>query len=376
MLRNPCMQRSCATYVLFASLTVVTCGCESPKAPSRSEPARVPAPEPVSSASPCGPDMIHIPPGAFTMGAGRGADSPTAAVKLGGFCIDAREVTVGEYAECVKAGSCDEPRPGPACRWTNEQRAYPVACVRLADARAYCAFRAKRLPTEEEWEFAARGTDARPFPWGQAPPDRQACWNRGEPCEAGSMREDRSPFGVLDMGGSVSEITAGKYCPYGAAPKDCPPWSPVVVRGGSFASRDPVAMHAAFRDDFQFDESSPNTGFRCAGGAPTSPQRTYDPDDATMCQCFMKVHGASSCEVEESRSIGESNPDCIRTYADDCAMMLGCSRGEPSALPTCLPGFKNFGAGSACGKACTRDTECGNDEVCRQDFDGVCGPAP
>ena len=318
--------------------------------------------------------MVHVPGGTFTLGAGREADAPTLAVTLETYCIDAREVTVGEYAECVKTGACEKPRPGPSCQWTAAQETHPIACVQLADAKAYCGFLSKRLPTEEEWEFAARGSDGRPYPWGVDPPNRHACWNREAPCPVETTPEDASPFGVRDMGGGVSEITSSKYCPYGAAPKECPPWSPVVVRGGSFATRDAAAMHAAFRQDLAFDASSPSTGFRCALGAPTAPPRTYDPDDTAMCECLMKVHGVSSCEVEASRSIMESDPDCVRTYANDCAMMLGCSRGEPAAPPTCLPGFKNFGAASFCNKACVADAECATDEVCRKDFGGVCGP--
>jgi len=127
--------------------------------------------------------MVAVPAGAFTMGADDGSDAEKPAHKVGiskPFFIDKTEVTVAAYKACVDAGKCTVPsvhRPdiaedevlkfAPMCNYgTPGRNDHPVNCVDLGQAAAYCDFIGKRLPTEAEWEYAARGTDGRKYPWG------------------------------------------------------------------------------------------------------------------------------------------------------------------------------------------------------------------
>lgn len=155
------------------------------------------------------------------------------------FCIDEHEVTVAAYRACVEAGSCALPGPGPSYNYLGADLAHsgysrpsecfnmmdygrndlPISCIDHDDAEAYCLFVHKRLPTLPEWEFAARGPDWRPFPWGNAPPRESDDINFGSPTEArrefdsdavGVHRYDKSPFGALDMLTGVREWTASR----------------------------------------------------------------------------------------------------------------------------------------------------------------------
>jgi len=110
------------------------------------------------------------------------------------------------------------------------REAHPVDCVSFFDAAAYCAWASKRLPSEEEWELAARGTEGRRFPWGEASPVGRDCWNRGSSCPVGSFPQGHSPLGVDGLAGNVSEWTESAFCPVHLP--SC--WSDTVtVRGGS-----------------------------------------------------------------------------------------------------------------------------------------------
>ena len=154
------------------------------------------------------------------------------------------------------------------------------------------------------------------------------------------------------MGGNVSEITSSKYCLYGGDPRACHPWTSVVARGGSWRSSKADEMRVTRREEHELRDRLPTTGFRCAKGNPSTPARVYDTPDQILCECFKKSYKQTSCEDESSAAIGGADPDCLRTYANDCAMMVGCSRGEPGAPPKCLPGFANWGAMRSCGKQC------------------------
>jgi len=139
------------------------------------------------------------------------------------FDIDLTELTHGAYAICVDAGVCAPPKTAQASDWTNMRKARPTAPVTYLDPEAaavYCGFVHARLPTEEEWEYAARGTDFRKYPWGNEEAQiADLCpvssVVRGvyqpSPCAVGTHPKDRSPFGVLDMASNVREIvTAGE----------------------------------------------------------------------------------------------------------------------------------------------------------------------
>jgi len=175
---------------------------------------------------------------------------PAHAVTVGAFEIDVTEVTARDYEACVMARRCVPPNGAlsPHCNWGHADRAeHPINCIRWEQAQAYCEFVGKRLPTEDEWEYAARGPEGRPYPWGTAAPAQQLCWGRGAmaagTCEVASHPASKSPFGLLDMAGNVWEWTSSQACLYdGTRCQDAH-----VYRGGSWFSADPAELRASAR---------------------------------------------------------------------------------------------------------------------------------
>jgi serine/threonine-protein kinase len=157
---------------------------------------------------------VRVPAGAFIVGCndavgescfGGDAELPAGQETLPGFFIDRTEVTAEAYGACVSAGACRDPDCGSA------SPQHPVVCVSWGDARDYCRWRGARLPSEREWEKAARGTDGRIWPTGNTAPDcSQANLRncRGQAWPAGSEPGTASPYGALDMAGNVEEWTA------------------------------------------------------------------------------------------------------------------------------------------------------------------------
>lgn len=186
-------------------------------------------------------------------------------VKVGAFFIDDIEVTVSAYAACVAAGRCTAPADKKGCNWEHPERGnHPINCVTLNQAETYCKWKDKRVPTEEEWEWAAsngeRGTS---YPWGNDPPRGQMCWNgagndkgkgnRRTTCVVGSYPKGNNAKGVKDLGGNVWEWTTSKY----SADENH-----VVVRG--FSVLDDIAgAISVFRLRNLPTEAYSNFGFRC-----------------------------------------------------------------------------------------------------------------
>ena len=295
--------------------------------------ARVPAPAvvataPGSAASPpigatrstvspgpagtCPDDMVAAPGGTFWMGS-RSDDEdeakPIHEVTLAAYCIDRTEVTVAAYTACVARGACESALAGvKVAVWSDEkiklwaqfcngERAdrgtHPINCVDWHQAKAFCSAAGKRLPTEAEWEYAARGTDGRRYPWGDEPPTEtrlNACggecrvlgaqlgqtwqtlyegsdgWDRTAP--VGTYPAGASALGVLDMGGNVSEWVADTYGPYHPEPQTGPTGAARgtdrVVRNNdweSFIARETRATHRA---PLPAAVRTPYVGFRCA----------------------------------------------------------------------------------------------------------------
>jgi len=169
--------------------------------------------------------MIKIPVGAFQMGSDKGGndEKPIHTVTLVEFYIDKYEVTNWEYAQCVAAGKCTPP-PQEAKSYTGRSYYgnvvydhYPVIYVGWSEAKIYCVWRGGRLPTEAEWEKAARGSDERTYPWGnEEPNDTLLNYNNkvGDTNAIGSYPRGASPYGVMDMAGNVWEWTSNNYKPY------------------------------------------------------------------------------------------------------------------------------------------------------------------
>jgi formylglycine-generating enzyme required for sulfatase activity len=245
------------------------------------------ATEEVPVAAPAAPEgMIRIPAGAFTMG-----DRPAHRVVLThAFYIDRTEVTIDAYRACLQKGACT-PRivhlkknvPGAwGCNLDPEHGSYPANCVDRKQALAYCSYANKRLPTEAEWEYAARSTDEREYPWGSGAPKScsvavlsgmtGSCGDRHGTSPVGSAPDGVSPFGLLDMGGNVWEWVADDYAPAPADEVTDPLVTTAeasdaplrgILRGGSW-DYGPESAKTTYRLPFVADAGNASTGIRCA----------------------------------------------------------------------------------------------------------------
>jgi formylglycine-generating enzyme required for sulfatase activity len=203
-------------------------------------------------------------------------------VKLSAFFLDRTEVTVADYEACVRVGRCKEPPYELGAR-RFQRGTFPVTLVTWDDAENYCEFRGARLPTEAEFERAARGQTGRRFPWGELANGHLANHGRlgldtsdasdgfAELAPVGSFRDGRTPDGFLDLAGNVAEWVQDRYATQYPGDDETDPRGPDaatatsarVVRGGSYDS--PVAwLRGATRGAFLPSERRPSLGFRCA----------------------------------------------------------------------------------------------------------------
>jgi len=194
-----------------------------------------------------------------------------AKVTVQGFCLDVTEVTVDAYTACVQTGRCtgDHPRQwtadgttfsaDEACNYgVSGKGPHPMNCVDWTQATTYCQANGKRLPTEEEWEWAARGgAEGRTYPWGAAPPSGQLCWSgtkkRSGTCAVGSYPAGDAPGGIHDLAGNVWEWTASNH-----------EGNTRVRRGGGWINEDTASPRAAHRGRSTPAFRSDLLGFRCA----------------------------------------------------------------------------------------------------------------
>jgi formylglycine-generating enzyme len=230
------------------------------------------------------PGMILIPGGEFEMGSDAYNDDerPGRQVNVDAFYIDADEVTVASYDLCVQTGSCTPPTMGGDCNWGVAGReGHPINCVSWFDAYTFCGWVGglidRRLPTEAEWEKAARDDDARIYPWGDdpAPSCTHVSMNEGAGggCGAaaslpvGSKPLGDSPYGVHDMAGGVWEWIADWYAVYDVAEDDNPTGPPTgrfrVIRGGGWNTTDIDWFRTSARNPSD-TVGNANIGFRCA----------------------------------------------------------------------------------------------------------------
>jgi formylglycine-generating enzyme required for sulfatase activity len=223
-------------------------------------------------------DMLPVPGGTFMMGCTDPApfvcpadELPVHAVTVAPFLLDRTEVTQAAYQQCMDAGAC----AAPMTRFDPVMHpSYPVSDISWTQADAYCRWRGARLPTEAEWEFAARGTDGRLYPWGNAPPDCTRANSLG--CNTGSVlpvathHAGVGPFGHEDLGGNLWEWLADWYDPnyYATSPTQNPTGPAAAVngnrckRGGSWADD---RSRSADRWDHPVDMwGSYDIGVRCA----------------------------------------------------------------------------------------------------------------
>ncbi len=227
--------------------------------------------------------LLYVPAGDFLMGSNdsdalaSSDEKPQHTVYLDAFWIDKTEVTNAMYAKCVSAGAC-QPPGGNGSNTRNSYYGnsqydnYSVINVSWNDATAYCQWVGRRLPTEAEWEKAARSTDGRIYPWGNASPDPTLLnfnQNINDTTEVGKYPSSASPYGALDMAGNVREWVADWYDPsYYANSLAENPTGPSsgdrrVLRGGSWLNpwRD-VRGANRYRD--VPDIRNYDVGFRCS----------------------------------------------------------------------------------------------------------------
>ena len=230
-----------------------------------------------------GMTLLYVPEGEFTMGSESYDDEkPIHTVYLDAYWIDETEVTNKQYAGCVSSGGCTPPSSNSSYTRTGyygstEFDNYPVIFVTWDQAQAYCEWAGRRLPTEAEWEKAARRTDGNTYPWGETAPSKNLLnfnGNVGDTTAVGKYPDGASPYGALDMAGNVWEWVNDPYDAtyYQSSPASNPTGPDSgefrVLRGGSWYYGD-SNVRSANRDWYSPAVTVINGGFRCARG--TSP---------------------------------------------------------------------------------------------------------
>lgn len=276
--------------------------------------------QPLALGAPRLDDMVLVPAGEFTMGTSADSDGlpdehPLRIVYLGAFWIDRYEVTNAAYEQFVQATGYLAPANANAALTVWTQKAplpgieqHPVVNVSWLDAVAYCRWAEKRLPTEAEWEKAARGTDGRTYPWGNEwdfekansasywakrtvqfnnSSEWEAFWIQGDGAviskqqgvkgemltlPVGSFPAGAGPYGALDLAGNAAEWVQDWYNPnyYRTAPASDPPGPErgaiKAMRGGSWL-KPAISLRTTDRDWGTMDSRPSGTGFRCARDA-------------------------------------------------------------------------------------------------------------
>jgi eukaryotic-like serine/threonine-protein kinase len=295
-------------------------GGSAPVASASAAPTLVASVAPSAAPVPsCPKGMREVEASEFFMGTddpkANDAERPAHAVKLSRYCLDEFEVTASEYKTCSDGGKCKRAVPtnewegisarqrklyDPICNANDlaARGSHPMNCIDYTAAQTYCEeMRGGRLPTEAEWELAARGSDGRVYPWGDEPPAPgllNACgsecvgWGRKNPdpdgplaamyksddgfphtSPVGSFPRGQTSHGMKDMVGNVWEWVADFHAPYTAGPKAIDPKGPAKgeergIRGGAWNGGDPAWLRPTYRFSAPAVMRSHGIGFRCA----------------------------------------------------------------------------------------------------------------
>ncbi len=254
----------------FASLILLSystwLGCGEADAPA--DEAMVIEPEIVM---PKPGESVLIPAGEFIMGTDQQAPpqlaAPQRTIDLPAYSIDVYEVTLGEWIKFITEANF-QPEGNWRQFYSIGKEDHPVSNVTWEDAKTYCEWAGKRLPTEQEWEKAARGPDSYRFPWGDvwdATKSNSSEIGIRNTMEVGEMTTDKSPYGLYDMMGNSQEWTSEKLAPYPDSPSprdDAFRGNYIAVRGGSYAVKGRT-MGLFSRSGYDPD-SQYGIGFRCA----------------------------------------------------------------------------------------------------------------
>ncbi len=279
----------------------------SPAPPTPSASAQTPTPVT------CPKDMQLIDAGGFNMGSNENAanenEKPAHFVKLSAYCLDTHEVTAFEYEQCVKDHKCQRPAPvvrgkgldplmsraqSKECTFGNPKKTnHPINCVNWHQAAAYCKTFGKRLPTEAEWEYAARGGGRTSYAWGNEEPTPghvNACgsecvaWAKSNRVSLSSLYDlddaypatspvgvhprGKSSFGIDDLAGNVWEWVHDYDAPYQASMQQDPNGPPKgherVLRGGGWDTTYASRLRPSYRGSDRPTASGAAIGFRCA----------------------------------------------------------------------------------------------------------------
>lgn len=257
-------------------LSCVLCGCGGC--------VRPPAEPPAAPEAPAAAEWVQIQGGKFLMGGGRGEKGfenagPMREVSVKTFEMSRTHVTVAQYAQCVTAGDCSEPGSDDYCNWGAEGRQdHPVNCVDWRQAAAYAAFRGAKLPSEAQWEYAARGQGrVQDYPWGGEAPDcgRVVMSAGGYGCGSGgtspvcSKPAGNTAQGLCDMAGNVWQWVRDSYSDsYSGAPSDGGAFKGEgfvqVLRGGAFNLGDAAPFKVYYRNGSGRGDRYAYIGFRLA----------------------------------------------------------------------------------------------------------------
>ncbi len=277
-------------------------------------------------------DQVVVPAGVFTAGCvpNERCAPAQSQVTLPAFAIDRNEVTVAQYRQCVTSGACTAASAGatnPGCNaGVTGRDNHPINCVSAAQAAAFCTSKQRRLPTNEEWEKAARGVgNGNVYPWGSAAPscDRAviAGCTAGITMPVGSKALGVSPFGVNDMVGNVMEWVA--------------PTTESFRRGGSWQGS---ARTIGFRNGGAVGRDSNQVGFRCAGSVTNDGDGDGVADTTDNCRC---TSNATQVDSDGDRR-GDGCDRCDgRIYGGQVVLgidelSLRRHRTQPTGLPVQL----------------------------------------
>ncbi|MCL2823159.1 MAG: formylglycine-generating enzyme family protein [Polyangiaceae bacterium] len=288
-------------------------------------------------------------------------------VALKSFCLDLTEVTVANYKECVENKSCTKPHSnGFSCTFDIPTKLnHPINCVDYQQAKQACETFGKRLPSEEEWEYAARGgQEGRTYSWGESEPSRTlSCYDHPGTCAVDA--HPPGAYGLLGMTGNVWEWTSSPYVKYAG-------WNPVgewrVYRGGSYSRRFPKWMKTWVRNRFRPGEWGAHLGFRCASDVESNCPTGTSPQENNPTRCLFP--GEKLPKTSQTTSQGtwnDNSPPPVVTRSPHFDQ--DCLRHKP-ATPVA---YELKGSSFAQRQKLKANLGCANRDV-GSDFNSVCCP--